>query len=145
MASFTKRCAEVGWQLDRERGARASREGAGWAELEEEVVLLVVVVLIILVVILILGCFVAEDGCEQELTCDLGFGVFIGGDREAVVGENGFADDDGGSGLVVEAAGVGAGDLETVEETRGALGVDAVLSHGRDEHGEGELDGFAIL
>jgi len=144
VASFTKRCAEVGWQLDRERGARASREGAGWAELEEEVVLFIIFVLIV-VVLGVLGLFVAEDGCEQELACDLGFGVFIGGDREAVVGENGFADDDGGSGLVVEAAGVGAGDLETVEETRGALGVDAVLSHGRDEHGEGELDGFAIL
>jgi len=96
-------------------------------------------------ILVVLGLFVAEDGGEEKLAYDLGFGVFVGGDGEAGVGENGFADDDGGSGLVVEVAGVGAGDLEAVEERGGSFGVDAVLGHGGDEHGEGELDGFAIF
>ena len=47
--------------------------------------------------------------------------------------------------VVEEMAGVGTGDLETVEHGRCELGIDAVLRHRGDDHGEGDLDGFAVF
>ncbi len=55
------------------------------------------------------------------------------------------ADDGGGGGLDGDGAGVGGGELETVEENGGTFGVDAVACQGRDEEGDGDLDGFDVF
>ena len=48
-------------------------------------------------------------------------------------------------GFGVELVGVGAGDLEAVEEERGAAGIDLVLGQRGDEERERELDGVAVF
>jgi len=60
-----------------------------------------------------------------------------------------FVDDDFADAVGVcawdEGFGVCAGDLQAVEEWAGALGVDAVLGEGGEEHGERDLDGLAVF
>jgi hypothetical protein len=70
----------------------------------------------------------------------------VDGDGVEEVGCGGvFADDFGGLGDHVEAAGVEGGELQTVEQRVGAFGVDEVAGERVNDLGEGELDGDAIL
>jgi len=70
---------------------------------------------------------------------------FFGGEVGAVVGEDGvglyevFAD------AVVVGAGDGGGDLERVEHAGGSFGVEEVAAESVEDHGGGDLDGFAVL
>src|ERR1700679_3112190 len=51
----------------------------------------------------------------------------------------------GGVGLELEVGGVHGSELETVEEGRGAFGLDLSGGEGVDDDGEGDLDGFAVF
>ena len=55
------------------------------------------------------------------------------------------ASDGRGGGFDGDGACVGGGELETVEEDRGAFGGDAVASESGDEEGDGDLDGFDVF
>ena len=55
------------------------------------------------------------------------------------------ADDAGGLGDGVEAAGVAGGELEAVEEDSAVLEVDAVGGDGVDGFGDGDLDGDGVF
>ena len=55
------------------------------------------------------------------------------------------ADDTGGVGFGLEAGRVAGGKLEAVEQSGGALGVEAAGGEGVDDDGESDLDGFAVF
>jgi hypothetical protein len=57
----------------------------------------------------------------------------------------GFADDAGGFGGGVEAAGVGRGEVEAVEDGASVLEVDLVGGDGVDDFGDGDLDGDGVF
>ena len=86
------------------------------------------------------GAFVVGGVCVV-------FGIGVGSDELAGgFVEDGLADFAGGAlGSGVELVGVGAGDLQAVEEHGGVLGIDAALGQGGDDQGEGELDGVTVL
>jgi hypothetical protein len=110
-----------------------------WACFSFFVILVVLFVILLVSVVAILGF---ELGLAAGPFDDL-FGVLVGGDLLAVFVEDGVGDDVvlGGP----EVAGVGAGDLEAVEHDGGSFGVKAVAAEGEKEHGESDLDGFAVV
>jgi hypothetical protein len=57
----------------------------------------------------------------------------------------GFADDAGGFGGGVEAAGVGRGEVQAVEDGASVLEVDLVGGDGVDDLRDGDLDGDGVL
>ena len=67
------------------------------------------------------------------------------GEVEAFDGWLDGADDVGGEGFGGEAAGVVAGELESVEQGDGALGFELAGGEGVDDDGESDLDGFAVF
>ena len=67
------------------------------------------------------------------------------GEVEAFGGGVDGADDVWGVGFGVEACGVHAGELETVEEGGGASGLEVAGGEGVDDDGEGDLDGLAVF
>jgi hypothetical protein len=75
------------------------------------------------------------------------FGFLVGCDEVAVgLVEDGLADfAEGAFGDGVELVGVGAGDLEAVEEHGGVFGIDAAFGQGGDDQGECDLDGVTVL
>jgi hypothetical protein len=76
------------------------------------------------------------------------FGVEVEGYLAAEFVGNGVADLAGAVGMGGDrdkVPGVGTGYLEAVEESGRLAGVDAVVGHGVDEDGEGELDGVAVF
>ena len=52
------------------------------------------------------------------------------------------ADDVGGVGFEAKVGGVAGGDLEAVEQSGGAAGLEMARGQGVDDHREGELDGL---
>ena len=73
-------------------------------------------------------------------------GGYVGGDGGGFIG-CGFdvADDVDGLGDDGEAAGVGGGEAQAVEEDAGAGGVEQLGGDGVDDLGDGELDGLAVF
>lgn len=82
---------------------------------------------------------------EELPVLDLADGVLVGGDLVAGGREGGFGYEVVARGAMVELAGVGAGDLQAVDERAGAFGVEGVAGERADDDREGELDGFAVL
>jgi len=78
---------------------------------------------------LVLSRIVVVSHCEVEA----GFGA----------GED--AGDGGGGGLDGDGARVGGGELEAVEQDRGAFGGDAIAGEGGDEERDGDLDGLDVF
>jgi len=72
-------------------------------------------------------------------------GLFLEGEVDAGFGARQGADDGGGGGFDGDGAGVGRGELEAVEQDRGAFRVDAVTGEGGDEQRDGDLDGFDVF
>lgn len=67
------------------------------------------------------------------------------GEVGAVGGGGDFGLDVDGGVVVTVALGDGGGDLEGVEHGGGALGVEGVAAERGEDHGDGELDGFAVF
>jgi hypothetical protein len=81
---------------------------------------------------------------------DVGGGAFGGDGGGGFVGEGGgvgvgSADDSGGFGGGVEAAGVGRGEVESVEDGATVVEVDLVGGDGVDDLGDGDLDGDGVF
>ncbi len=108
-------------------------------------------------VVVILGRLYADCGVREGLGIFPSpfsvFGFDVGRQFVAVFGSQlvaefvhgGFGDELDGSRAAKEAAGVFAGELETVDEATGAGGCDAVLCDGGEEEREGELDGVEVF
>jgi hypothetical protein len=94
-------------------------------------------VLVLLVVVFVHVGFVVDF---EEFEHGTGFG-----EVEAFGGGFDGADLIGGVGVVVEASGVVAGDLEAVEQGCSSFGVKLAGSEAVDDDGEGDLDGFAVF
>jgi hypothetical protein len=73
------------------------------------------------------------------------FGSVFGGEVGAVGGEDGVGLYEVLADAVVVGAGDGGGDLERVEHAGRAAGGDEVAAESGEDHGGGDLDGFAVL
>ena len=101
-------------------------------------VLAVVLFLLVLFFFVLFFFFIFIDGVPGEEEFGFFFDELGFGEVEAFGG--GFHGADGVGGLGVEAGGVVAGELETVEEGGGSLGFEAAGGEGVDDAGEGKLD-----
>jgi hypothetical protein len=73
------------------------------------------------------------------------FGSVFGGQVGAVVGKDGVDLNEVFADAVVVGAGDGGGDLERVEHAGSTAGVEEVAAESGEDHGGGDLDGFAVL